>query len=541
MNPSTHRISERSQKLLRELASQGKARNWLPWLDRRIELITALGESGEPALIPYLTSFALTENKGVQIVTCAVIDKLISSIPLIRLSAFDMHARASTSNWNFHAKTWPYLQPSRVKEFSGPCNAGMLFYASMHGNGRVREAALRILENRSDGRELPYLLLRANDWVPSIRDRARRAIEARIHPSYAAHLLRCLPLILRLDHCQRVSHRWIEQAIQQLFASRVCLSVLQEGLRSPDPLIRRMCLTWADASDQSVLRMAFLTAASDSVPVIRLIGVLRLIKILQGDELIELCQKLALDPFMPVRREALVARVNARDPLGRKALLDSLLDRNFAMRECACFHLKPDFDFARFYRESLTRECGPRLTSAILGLGERGTSTDVEELIPYLDSPAPSLRKAALIALSKLDGPRFKDIFLSALSDSSPGVAKAAAIALRPVISKSDAPRLLEILRGSGAARKKAFHLAFHLGKWDQITVFLAALRDQSGMLASLSQTAIQGWMNGYNRDFSSPSPEQLARATRELRQSQDFLDSEKLKHLEFFFSGWNS
>ena len=51
---------------------------------------------------------------------------------------------------------------------------------------------------KAAGRGSPFLLVRLNDWVPVIAQRARVAVERRILPTYAGAWLVWLPLLLRL-------------------------------------------------------------------------------------------------------------------------------------------------------------------------------------------------------------------------------------------------------------------------------------------------------------------------------------------------------
>jgi hypothetical protein len=58
---------------------------------------------------------------------------------------------------------------ARISAFD-PAVVGLL---ACHANGFVRAAALEVLAGTLDGRELPFLALRANDWVePVARGRA---------------------------------------------------------------------------------------------------------------------------------------------------------------------------------------------------------------------------------------------------------------------------------------------------------------------------------------------------------------------------------
>ena len=64
-------------------------------------------------------------------------------------------------------------------------------------------ALLGRLSERFDGKELPFLLIRQNDWVNSIALDAQSAVAERINDAYATRFARCLRLILHLASYQR--------------------------------------------------------------------------------------------------------------------------------------------------------------------------------------------------------------------------------------------------------------------------------------------------------------------------------------------------
>lgn len=48
----------------------------------------------------------------------------------------------------------------------------LLGIASMNASGYVREAAIQSLEKLDNPKIIPYLLMRLNDWVPTIREKS---------------------------------------------------------------------------------------------------------------------------------------------------------------------------------------------------------------------------------------------------------------------------------------------------------------------------------------------------------------------------------
>ncbi|MFF0723088.1 hypothetical protein [Micromonospora sp. NPDC003816] len=66
---------------------------------------------------------------------------------------------------------------------SGPVAMAL---ASMHGDGRIRERAVAAMVGRPCPEVMPFLVLRAGDWVKPVRDRAREVPPGMWTPGYAA-------------------------------------------------------------------------------------------------------------------------------------------------------------------------------------------------------------------------------------------------------------------------------------------------------------------------------------------------------------------
>src|SRR6185437_7720312 len=120
-------------------------------------------------------------------------------------------------------------------------HASLIALASFHPSGYVRERAVRLLAWRRDGSELPYLLLRVNDWVVPVRVAAGSALHARIEPSYAEHFARCLPLVDDLRGARRAEHRPLTDAVEAFLCTDVAAPAVEEVLRTGTRAQRRAC------------------------------------------------------------------------------------------------------------------------------------------------------------------------------------------------------------------------------------------------------------------------------------------------------------
>ena len=146
-----------------------------------------LGNTGEPGVIPYIVPVLHGGKRDEIIVAGKVIKRLLSRIEIDTLPWLDELMRRS-----FYDGTWHRLEPRELAKWVGPGEPGVLLLqlSSMHANGFVREEAVRRLGLFHDGSELPYLLLRLNDWVTQVRQLAHDAIRDRINPDYAESFVR---------------------------------------------------------------------------------------------------------------------------------------------------------------------------------------------------------------------------------------------------------------------------------------------------------------------------------------------------------------
>ena len=81
-----------------------------------------------------------------------------------------------------------------------------------HPNGHVREAAVDALGFSTSGVEIPFLAIRANDWVEQVAETAASLLAARLVRANRAAVLSALPFIVRMLGQRRRDHRHLENA-----------------------------------------------------------------------------------------------------------------------------------------------------------------------------------------------------------------------------------------------------------------------------------------------------------------------------------------
>jgi len=437
------------------------------------------------------------------------------------------------------------MKPDQVERLAnGEHAVSILGLASFHANGHVREAALRKLSEDTSGLELPFLLIRLNDWVEPVRTLAHEGVQSRLTANYAGHFLKSLHLLLRLEFCGREAHDATVQAVGELLCRPECRPQLLEGVASGDRVMRHACLRFA-AEIEGAGRLSILRAAlGDTDPLIRLWTARRLLADATMDDLPKLTAELVRDPFMPVRREALQSLAQRLPDLAAPVLLEALTDRHASIRETARFYLgllgRPDA--VSIYRERLNGAVGAQLVGAVLGLGETGTSEDVERIRPLLKSDETRYRKAAIIALARIAPEALIEEFTAALADPMPGVSNEGCTALLQRVHSVEPAALFTLLREDTPehVKKNALKLTMRLGKWVSLPVLISLSRGES-IISSRTRAFLESWLLSPRRDYSRPTEQQMVAAARALAEASPGLDAGLERSLSSLLKEWGA
>jgi HEAT repeat protein len=419
-----------------------------------------------------------------------------------------------------------------------PAAVAVVGVASFHGSGFIREAAVKELATVSDGSELPFLLLRLNDWVGVVRESSANAVQQRIRPEYASHFLRNLRLVFRLRSCGRGQDEEMIVQVTALLEDPSAFSILREGVFSHDRWLRRTALQMALAvkSEPGTALLQEILCHSD--PIMRLWAARIVLERLGETELGPVLSALARDGFPPVRCEALTLYMRHFPNSASAKLNLALLDGSPAVRSLARYWVKtqnPEFNFADFYLKSLQAPSTRLVTSAILGLGETGKAADATGVLPFLEARLPGIRIAAIHSLAALDGDRLVARFVAALTSENPGVSNAVT---RALLNRTNLimDQLLLLFRGSlpSHVRKNIFRLMMNLPFWARGVYLFETLRDRDEHIVELGLRALKSWLEKSRNMATPPSHLELGELACGLKASAGMLSSHDLSEFEF-------
>ncbi|SCK24400.1 HEAT repeat [Streptomyces sp. WMMB 714] len=380
---------------------------------------------------------------------------------------YDLAARR-THYWSALSGTAPALPPAPAE-------------ALCHGDGRVREAALR---RAVPGALLPLVVLRCADWAEPVRDAARAVLAAASDES----------LVAAADTVLGTSARRYGGFALELLETRLAGGRLALWRRMFSDTSRRV-RRWAyrRAADTGRLTAAeFAEAACRDTDVI--VQETCASAALASDPLPETVHDRLLTSRSPRVRAAAVTALRRS---GRQCRAVPLLaDRTAAVRACAQWAVRTaGGEPAPYYRAALTHaaEAPP---GAVAGLGECGVAADAALLGPLLGDPRSGVRAAAAGALDRLgaaDPARLSEM----LDDPSPAVVRRVAAALEPDAHTLPAGELLARLApGHPAHVRRAALRLVQAGRpeLEQLRAALPLVDDEDAALRGAARMLTARW-----------------------------------------------
>jgi HEAT repeats len=302
---------------------------------------------------------------------------------------------------------------------------GVVALASFHANGFVREVAVRLLASFEDGSELPFLLVRANDWVAAVQSTALAVLFRRVTVPYAMYWVHCLPLAARLGTALRRKDDLarLRKKIDALLTEPTVRSVLASGLADKELDVRRECLRLASSLAVDEAQPLLLTALADPDPLVANRASDALCARLRSQDVDTVLRPMLSHRVARVRVQAIHTACLHAPQVVVGILRDALLDEARCVRELARYELSrlchPAPDAADYYRAALGRHEGRVRIAALEGLAETGTREDVPTFRGLLRDANARIRAAAIVGLGRCDPSGHLDELAAALKDSS--------------------------------------------------------------------------------------------------------------------------
>ncbi len=545
MKQSTHtfsrKVSEVTRSLINELYDSGGQLNKLFEDSSRIaDHIIQIGSRMEPAVIPDILPFAYSKHLDVATAASSVLETLLKMIPVSELGWLDLQVRERSPYYTMSSYGQWNLVPADVGHFKGKNDESfaVLALTTFHSNGYIRESALKKLRKIKSGKELPFILIRLNDWVREIHKIALRSIKSRIDEDYIEHFVSNMAIINSLLDCRRHDHKETVEKITALLTSEHSYDALKNGLFLIDLKARRSCFQLVLNVNTGIENEALDIGLADHDCVIR-IKCARKIRALYDEIYISKClKKMLSNSFMPVRREALSVIIERFPDQAEDKLYDSLLDSHKSIREFARFYLakKKEIDFAEIYRKFIKQEKKEKLQGAICGLGETGKSDDADLIVGAVTHRLAKIRKAAIRAVGKLSPKEYAELFSRKIVEDTPGISREAAMILSTLKYIYDADELWRAFKNTDKQYSK-LNILFvirHLSKWDSVSYLIEGAVSADAIVKERAVMYLEKWPPGFNRSFTKPTQDQKKRIENALLKFGKYIDDWIVKSIRF-------
>jgi len=518
---------------------------WESSKKHRIGTLALISQTRDPAAIPDIVLLLLDRDRDVARSAASAVSALVEVLRPEELPWLDQIMRElSPYNWSYPSP-WAELKPGQLdllQRFEEE-SVFALGVASMHYSGYVREEALRELSATEDGTELPFLLLRLNDWVQQVRQTALSLVRLRVTSKYAPFFVMNIALVNRLRLARRGEQEGIVGEIEQLLRSEQGRTALLTGLASTDYQVKRACYKLGFGAESLHQIQLVEKALSEPDPAIRLQGAQRIASLSDPKSVDQILSRAKKDRFAPVRRTVLEISCTRFHDRAQPWLEEALKDNHPSVRGYAQFQLGKEggFNLRAFYVDALDNSEATTLPAVISGLGETGDASDGGLVVPHLASQIPRVRRAALQTLARLKADAFLDVFQRYLSDDSRSVSREAMKGVAKTLHLATGESLWSVFANAQElhVRRNVLFLIARLSKWESISYLLSACDSDAESVRNLADSYIHRWHARFNASFTAPSKPQVERLTAALRKCGAKLDSSVTAQIEFGIRGF--
>jgi HEAT repeat protein len=518
---------------------------WESSKKHRVGTLALISQTRDPAAIPDIVLLLLDRDSDVARSAASAVSALVEVLRPEDLPWLDQVMRErSPYNWSYPSP-WTELKPGQLKLLQRFEEESVfaLGVASMHYSGYVRDEALRKLSDTQDGTELPFLLLRLNDWVQPVRQTALALVRLRVTSKYAPFFVMNIALVNRLRLARRGEQEGIVGEIEQLLRSEEGRTALLTGLASTDYQVKRACYKLGFGAESLHQIQLVEKALSEQDPAIRLQGAQRIASLSDPKSVEQLLSRAQKDRFAQVRRTVIETLCTKFQDKEQQWLEEALMDNHPSVRGYAQFQLGKEgsFKLRKFYIDALDRSEATTLPAVISGLGETGAVSDSDLVVPHLSSQIPRVRRAVLRTLARLKADAFVDVFQRYLSDDSRSVSREAMKGLSKTLHLTTGETLWSVFANAQElhVRRNVLFLIARLSKWESISYLLSACDSDAESLRNLADSYIHRWHARFNASFTAPSKPQVERLTAALRKCGAKLDSSVTAQIEFGIRGF--
>ena len=381
-----------------------------------------------------------------------------------------------------------------------------------------RSSCAGALETR---RELPLLaiLLRLDDWVEEVREKADRVASKKLGSARPDLLVPIIPLLEALSRRSRAQNTLSLQRFRTAIGSPANFQhVVDELDLLPGKGARWATQLLLETASDKHLAALFEEAPQFQDSIVRLLIVRRMTQCKDTRVENTLTSLIGSDRSSAVRYAALAWAIEEAIPNLNSIFRDAIFDPSPRVRNLALYQLReqteisPNIEYRTRLNSSLPRNS---LRGALAGIAEVGDpKVDASLIREYLCDSRASVVCAAVKALAKLDADTHFLDFLTALESSSPSISKAGRQALFQFPRQHAFGELKPLLHSQVThVRKNTLIVLLRRGsKWDRLELLLSSIHDEEEQIVAFVMEKIRTWLANFNRSSAFLKDEQRLR-----------------------------
>jgi len=502
-----------------------KKRSWLFPKDNLGERLIALSkilENGSPTTIHSLIPYLKDKNKEIQNATCNTVIGLFAKIET-KKGYYDTlkHCNISKSDIDFYENT--FIQEQFIQ---------LLAIASLNSSGYIREKAVNKLSASCNDKAIQFIIYRLADWVQPVRQSAIKGIESFKKPQFINAFVDNLPIFEWLQKVERTDLSSIYNGIIDFI-----LTENKEYVFKNFPLFSdksRILLARHISSSANITHREITLLLNDKHFLIRNFTLHHFDKLSQEE-----INHLLKDKSSRVRIQVLY---KLKSQVGFSQLIYSFLtDKSASIREFARFSLKNEIsDFATIYNDSLKEN--NEIYASLCGLAETNGKQFYVSIEPFLLDKKIKIKKAAFLALTKLNEQKAYEFGLNNLDSEIIGIRNIAIDFLQKKLNAEVLERARDIYKNGKFDLKKAMLKMFNsIGGWATVADIIIGTIDENENIRNLSLGFLQIWKAKAVRLFTQPKPEELERAKKifnfafEMHEEKKYFKENPLTGLDFY------
>lgn len=487
-------------------------------------LLKEIEEITDPNAIYSFIPLMFVKNKTVSRVVNQKVNALFNTIPLDLLSKIDENIRNSNYLKNNEQifEYWYGLKPSIVDSYKSHSIefSIILKTLSCHPNGYIRYEAIKTLAKNNIQDAIPFLIIRANDWVEEIRILCLDILNSITRNEITCHFVESLPLLKQLKTKGRKVHMCdrieLLRKIESLLASQ-CSDALLKKVNTCNIISARYAFDILTNDDSKLERLLTITLNNRDI-LIKIKAFNLAYKWYDPNQFLIYLNKIKNDKLMPIRKRVLYAFVEHYPHHSKNVLEDALLDRSRSIRNLSRYYLKQQgiSEFSSYYRDALAKN-DETIKLAILGFSESGNKHDFKYIRPFITKNISALNAVIIKAAFKMQPQDWKKVISQLLAHPEPANLKSFARCISENYESYTFEEILELVyKKNNPMSIRYFIKILSNGHYDRWMVLNFILCELEMVIVQDIQVAFEKYLhtwiqhNSPNKVFIRPSYEKL-------------------------------